>query len=140
MLHGQIVLGHLSTVKDGSTNLKCLPRYFPWGGGGGGDGWRKVEINAISAQHSWNWAQLELGLSLAKLFKTLVVSHFFSDSKLFWIENFVTVEFFSTNYISLIQIFFGPLVYQDEIFGPKLFLGPFFSAKIFFWITDLFHT
>ena len=53
MLHGQMVLGHLSTVKDGSTNLKCPPRYFPWGGGGG---WGKVEINAISAQHSWNWA------------------------------------------------------------------------------------
>ena len=52
MLHGQIVLGHLSTVKDGSTNLKCPPRYFPWGGGG----WGKVEINAISAQHSWNLA------------------------------------------------------------------------------------
>ena len=53
MLHGQIVLGHLSTVKDGSTNLKCLPRYFPWGCVGG---WGKVEINAISAQYSWNWA------------------------------------------------------------------------------------
>ena len=51
MLHGQMVLGHLSTVKDGSTNLKCPPRYFPWGGG-----WGKVEINAISAQHSWNLA------------------------------------------------------------------------------------
>ena len=37
MLHGQIALGHLSTVKDGSTNLKCPPRYFPWG-------WGKVEI------------------------------------------------------------------------------------------------
>ena len=24
-----------------------------------------VEINAISAHHSWNWAQLELGRSLA---------------------------------------------------------------------------
>ena len=53
MLHGQMVLGHLSTVKDGSTNLKCHPLYFPWGWGGG---WGKVEINAISAQHSWNWA------------------------------------------------------------------------------------
>jgi len=41
MLHGQMVLGNLSTVKDGSTNLKCPPRYFPWGGGLG-----KVEINA----------------------------------------------------------------------------------------------
>ena len=50
MLHGQIVLGHLSTVKDRGKNLKCPPRYFPWGGGGG------VEINAISAQDSWNWA------------------------------------------------------------------------------------
>ena len=55
MLHGQIVLGHLSTVKDGSTNMKGPPRYFPWGGGWVG-GWGKVEINAISAQHSWNWA------------------------------------------------------------------------------------
>ena len=63
ILHGQIVLGHLSTVKDGSTNLKCPPRYFPWGVGGGG--WGKVEIYSISAQHSWNWAYLELGLSLA---------------------------------------------------------------------------
>ena len=57
--HGQIVLGHLSTVKDGSTNLKCHPRYFPWGGGWGsgwGGGGGKVEINAISAQQSWNWA------------------------------------------------------------------------------------
>ena len=51
MLHGQMVLGHLSTVKEGSTNLKSPPRYFPWGGG-----WGKVEINAISAQQSWNWA------------------------------------------------------------------------------------
>ena len=33
MLHGQMVLGHLLTVKDGSTNLKCPPRYSPWGGG-----------------------------------------------------------------------------------------------------------
>ena len=33
------------------TNLKCPPRYFPGGVGGG-----EVEINAISAQHSWNWA------------------------------------------------------------------------------------
>ena len=64
MLHGQMVLGHLLTVKDGSTNLKCPPRYFPWGWGGG---WGKVEINAISAQHSWNLAKLELGLSLAIL-------------------------------------------------------------------------
>ena len=51
MLIGQMVLGHLSTVKDGSTNLKCPQRYFPWACGFG-----KVEINAISAQHSWNWA------------------------------------------------------------------------------------
>ena len=57
MLHGQMVLGHLSTVKDGSTNLKCPPWYFPWGDGGG---WEKVEINAILAKHSWNWAWLEL--------------------------------------------------------------------------------
>ena len=48
MLHCQIVLGHLSTVKNGSTNLKCPPRYFPWAG--------EVENNAISAQHSWKWA------------------------------------------------------------------------------------
>ena len=34
MLHGQMLPGYLSTVKDGSTNLKCPPRYFPWGGGG----------------------------------------------------------------------------------------------------------
>ena len=34
MLNGKMVLGHLSTVEDGSTNLKCPPRYFPWGGGG----------------------------------------------------------------------------------------------------------
>ena len=53
MLHGQMVLGRLSTVKDGSTNLKCAPRKRG-----------KVEINAISAQHSWNLAKLELGLSL----------------------------------------------------------------------------
>ena len=53
MLIGQIVMGHLATVKDGSTNLKCPPRYFPWEGGGG---WGNVEINAISTQHSWNWA------------------------------------------------------------------------------------
>ena len=33
MLHGKMVQGHLSTVKDGSTNLKCPPRYLPWGGG-----------------------------------------------------------------------------------------------------------
>ena len=32
MLHGQMVLGHLSIVKDGSTNLKCPPWYFLWGG------------------------------------------------------------------------------------------------------------
>ena len=34
MLYCQMVLGHLLTVKDGSTNLKCPPRYFPWGVGG----------------------------------------------------------------------------------------------------------
>ena len=73
------------------TVLKLPSQYFPWGGGGAaatyigaaatyigaeatymgaaatymGGGWGKVEINAISAQHSWNWALLELGLSLA---------------------------------------------------------------------------
>ena len=69
MLEGQIVLGHLSTVKDSSTNLKCPPRYIPRGVGG----WGKVEINAISAQHSWNWAKLELGLSLAITFPILLI-------------------------------------------------------------------
>ena len=29
MLNGKMVLGHLSTVENGSTNLKCPPRYFP---------------------------------------------------------------------------------------------------------------
>ena len=33
MLHSQMELSHMSTVKDGSTNLKCPPRYFPWRGG-----------------------------------------------------------------------------------------------------------
>ena len=48
MLHGQMVLGHLSTVQDGSTNLKCPPRYFPWGEG-------EVEINTNSVQLCWSW-------------------------------------------------------------------------------------
>ena len=42
-----------------------------WVGGRGGGGWGKVEINAISAQHSWNLAKLELGLSLAKVHNKL---------------------------------------------------------------------
>ena len=49
MLHGKMVLGHFSTVKDGSTNLKCPPCYFPWGWVG------KVEINANSVQLCWSW-------------------------------------------------------------------------------------
>ena len=57
MLHGRMIYGHmlsgamvlcrLSKVKDGSTNLKCHPRYFPWGGYG------EVEINANSVKKSW---------------------------------------------------------------------------------------
>ena len=54
MLHGQMVLDHLSTVKDGSTNLKCPPRYFPWGWGWV-DGWGSVEIIANSVQLCWSW-------------------------------------------------------------------------------------
>ena len=50
MLHGQMVLGHFLTVKDGSTNVKCPPRYFPWGGR-----WGKVEINVNSVQLCWSW-------------------------------------------------------------------------------------
>ena len=68
----------LASVKDGPKNLifevwpitvlKLPSQYFPWGGGGAaatymgaaatymGGGWGKFEINAISAQHSWNWA------------------------------------------------------------------------------------
>ena len=53
MLHRRMVLGHLSTVKDGSTNLKCPPRFFPWGGGGG----EKLKLMLLSP------AQLELGVA-----------------------------------------------------------------------------
>ena len=47
-LHGQVVLGHLLTVNDSPTSLKCPPRYFPGGGGGG------EEINANSVQLCWS--------------------------------------------------------------------------------------
>ena len=46
ILPGQMLLGHLSTVKDGSTN-------FSWVGEGGG--LVKVEIDAHSVQLNWSW-------------------------------------------------------------------------------------
>ena len=60
MLHGQMVLGHLSTVKDGSTNLKCPPRYFPWGGGVVWVGGEKLKLmlsqpSIAGTGLSWNW-------------------------------------------------------------------------------------
>ena len=46
ILDGQMSLGHLSTVMDGSTILKLALRYFSLGVGG----WVKVEINVNLAQ------------------------------------------------------------------------------------------
>ena len=58
-----MVLGNFLTVKDGSTNLKCPPRYFPWGwGGGGGGGWVGGEkLKLMLTQSSCAGAGTELG-------------------------------------------------------------------------------
>ena len=56
-----MVLGHMLTVKDGSTNVKCPPRYFPWGGGGMGVGEEKLKL--MLTQSSCAGAGTELGKS-----------------------------------------------------------------------------
>ena len=67
MLHDQLVLGHLSTVKDGSKNLKCPSRYFLWGvwvGGVGGENLKLMLIQSICAE---TWTELGNKLTFAKL-------------------------------------------------------------------------
>ena len=60
MLHGEMSLGHLSTFKDGPTNLKWPLRYFPWGVRGvGGFGLEMLKL--MLTQSSCAEAGTELG-------------------------------------------------------------------------------
>ena len=57
----KLVLDHLSTVKDGSTSVKCPPWYFPWGWGVGGE-----KLKLMLTQSSCAGAGTELGNSIGE--------------------------------------------------------------------------
>ena len=51
-------MGHLSTVKDGSKNLKCPSRYFLWGVWVGGVGGEKLKLIVIQSICAGAWTEL----------------------------------------------------------------------------------